>query len=108
MSLSLPLSLLFDHLFCCCICLCVSFYRLPHICLFVPLNFLPALYRAVRRRHCVGGGAPVNFGRRRRRDAGPKKTADAAARRGVGGQKQIFLRFTKNFVLSSKCSEGLF
>src|SRR6218665_1415773 len=23
--------------------------------------------RAVRRRHCVGGGAPVNFGRRRRR-----------------------------------------
>ena len=35
--------------------------------------------RAVRRRHCVGGGAPVNFGRRRRR--GPKKSA-AAARRG--------------------------
>jgi len=22
--------------------------------------------RAVRRRHCVGGGAPVNFGRRHR------------------------------------------
>src|SRR6218665_2073130 len=35
--------------------------------------------RAVRRRHCVGGGAPVNFGRRRRA-AGPKKSA--AARRG--------------------------
>src|SRR6218665_3918735 len=37
--------------------------------------------RAVRRRHYVGGGAPVNFGRRRRRAAGPKKSA-AAARRG--------------------------
>ena len=36
------------------------------------------------RRHCVGGGAPVNFGRRRRRVAGPNKSA-AAARRGVGG-----------------------
>jgi len=35
--------------------------------------------RAVRRRHCVGGGgAPVNFGRRRRRAAGPKKSAAAA------------------------------
>ena len=34
--------------------------------------------RAVRRRHGVGGGAPVNFGRRR---AGPKRSA-AAARRG--------------------------
>src|SRR6218665_1166068 len=31
--------------------------------------------RAVRRRHCVGGGAPVNFGGRRRRAAGPKKSA---------------------------------
>ena len=31
--------------------------------------------RAVRRRHCVGGGAPVNF----------------------GGQKQFFLRITKKF-----------
>jgi len=28
------------------------------------------LARAMRRRHCVGGGAPVNFGRRRRA-AGP-------------------------------------
>src|SRR6218665_1355455 len=53
--------------------------------------------RAVRRRHCVGGGAPVNFGRRRRRAAGPKKSAAAAARRGVGGQKHFFLRFTKKF-----------
>ena len=33
--------------------------------------------RAVRRRHCVGGGALVNFGRRRRA-AGPKKSAAAA------------------------------
>jgi len=35
--------------------------------------------RAVRRRHCVGGGAPVNFGRRRRA-AGPKKSAAWAAK----------------------------
>ena len=28
--------------------------------------------RAVRRRHYVGGSAPVNFGRRRRHAAGPK------------------------------------
>src|SRR6218665_1883624 len=41
--------------------------------------------RAVRRRHCVGGGAPVTFGGRRRRAAGPTKSA--AARRVVGGQK---------------------
>src|SRR6218665_1059135 len=57
--------------------------------------------RAVRRRHCVGGGAPVNFGRRRR--AGQFRSAAAArppgkkigggggaTRRGVGGQKQFF------------------
>src|SRR6218665_2916286 len=46
------------------------------------LKFLFLVYRsrAVRRRHCVGGGAPVNFGRRRRRAAGPTKSA--AARRG--------------------------
>src|SRR6218665_1589743 len=49
--------------------------------------------RAARRRHCVGGGAPVNFGRRRRRAAGPKKSA--AARR--GRPKHFFLRFTKKF-----------
>jgi len=35
--------------------------------------------RAVRRRHCVGGGAPINFGRRRGRGAGPKKSAAAWA-----------------------------
>jgi len=29
-------------------------------------------HRAVRRRNCVGGAAPVNFGRRRR-VAGPRK-----------------------------------
>src|SRR6218665_2037694 len=52
--------------------------------------------RAVRRRHCVGGGAPVNFGRRRRRAAGPKKTA-GGGRRGGGGQKYYFLRFTKKY-----------
>src|SRR6218665_130605 len=36
--------------------------------------------RPVRRRHCVGGGAPVNFGRRRRA-SGPKESTAAAARR---------------------------
>src|SRR6218665_1942338 len=41
---------------------------------------LQTQHRAVRRRHCVGGGAPVNFGRRRRRAAGPKKSAAGAAR----------------------------
>src|SRR6218665_1069615 len=35
---------------------------------------------AVRRRHCVGCGAPLNFGRRRCA-AGPKKLAAATARR---------------------------
>jgi len=39
--------------------------------------------KAVRRRHGVGGGAPVNFGRRRR---------------GVVCQKRLILQ--KNFVLS--------
>jgi len=32
----------------------------------------------VYRRHCVGGGAPVNFGRQRRCAASPKKSAAAA------------------------------
>src|SRR6218665_586513 len=38
-------------------------------------------YKAVCRRHCVGGGAPVNFGRRRRRAAGPKNGSGGGARR---------------------------
>jgi len=33
----------------------------------------------VRRRYFVGGGAPVNFGRRRQRAAGLKKSAGLAA-----------------------------
>src|SRR6218665_3127117 len=50
--------------------------------------------RAGRRLHWVGGGAPVNFGRRRRA-AGPKKSA--AARRGaeLAAKNSFFLRFTK-------------
>src|SRR6218665_2900910 len=43
------------------------------------------LSRAVRRRHGAGGGAPVNFGRRRRAP-GLKKLAAAAVRSGVGAQ----------------------
>ena len=54
----------------------------------------------MRRRHCVGGGgAPVNFG--------PKKSA-AAARRGVGGQKHFFIRFTKKFRSILKIFLGTF
>src|SRR6218665_3320388 len=65
--------------------------------------------RAVRRRHCVGGGAPVNFGRRGRRAAGPKKSAAAAAERGgVGGQKQFFLRYTNKFRSILKIFLGTF
>jgi len=47
--------------------------------------------RALRRRHCVGGGAPVNFGRRRR---------------GAGGQ--TFSKIPEKIVLSSKFSDDLF
>src|SRR6218665_4155048 len=60
-------------------------------------SIIEVLHRAVRRRHCAGGGARVNFGRRRRRPAGSKKSAAAAARRGVGCQKHFVLRFTKKF-----------
>jgi len=46
--------------------------------LFSTLSFLPNLVtRALRQRHCVGGGAPFNFGQRRRA-AGPKQLAVAA------------------------------
>src|SRR6218665_346629 len=61
--------------------------------------------RAVRRGHCVGGGAPVNFGRRRRA-AGPKKSAEARLLANI-----FFQRFPKkitNFVLSSKFSDNFF
>src|SRR6218665_533283 len=64
--------------------------------------------RAVRRRHCVGGGAPVNFGRRRRRAAGPKKSAAAGAAPGVDGPKYFFLRFTKKFRSILKIFLGTF
>ena len=64
--------------------------------------------KAVRRRHCVGGGALVNFGPRRRRAAGPNKSATAVARRGVSGQKQFFLRFTNKFRSILKIFLGTF
>jgi len=38
--------------------------------------------RALHRRYWVSGGAPINFGRRRGRAAGPKNRR----RRGVGGE----------------------
>jgi len=50
------------------------------------MRIFPHGSRALRRRHCVGGGAPVNFGRRRRAP-GPK----SRRRRGVGGQKINFV-----------------
>src|SRR6218665_2908399 len=59
--------------------------------------------RAACQRHCVGGGAPVNFGRRRRA-TGPKKSA--AARR--GRPKRFFLRFTKTFCSILKIFLGIF
>src|SRR6218665_4019659 len=40
----------------------------------------------MRGRHCVSGGAPVNFGRRPRRAGSSKKHR----RRGAGGQKSVF------------------
>ena len=51
--------------------------------------------RVVRRRHCVGGGAPVNVGRpppvqRNRRRL--------RRRRGVGRQKNFFQRFSKKIL----------
>ena len=58
---------------------------------FVSFLVFCRLIRAVRLRHYVGGGAPVNFGRRRwRRAAGPKKSAAAAA-------KRFFQRFPEKF-----------
>src|SRR6218665_1085248 len=48
--------------------------------------------RAVRRRHGVRGGAPVNFGRRRRRAAGPKNSAEARRWR----PKQLFSKIPEN------------
>src|SRR6218665_1654592 len=62
--------------------------------------------RAVRRRHCAAGGAPDNFGRRRR--GGPRPKKSAAGRRGVGGQKHFFLRFTKKFRSILKIFLGTF
>ena len=52
---------------------------------------------AARRSISVGGGA-----------AGLKKSAAAAARRGVGGQKHLFLRFTKKFRSILKIFLGTF
>src|SRR6218665_620494 len=51
-------------------------------------------HKAVRRLHSVGGGAPVNFCRPRRRAAGPKRAAVVARR----GQPR------SNFKLSEKIS----
>src|SRR6218665_1739709 len=48
----------------------------------VPQQFNPRnVRRALRRLHSVGGSAPVNLSRRRRRTPGPKKLA--AARRSL-------------------------
>src|SRR6218665_1424245 len=56
------------------------------------------MFRAVLRRHSVGGGAPVYFGRRRRAP-GQKKSA--------AWRRQILEKIYK-FVLSSKSSDDLF
>ena len=58
--------------------------------------------RAVRRRHCVGGGAPVNFGRRAQKvDVGGGGAASAV--------KNFFFKDSQNnFVLSSEFSDNIF
>ena len=53
--------------------------------------------RAVRRRHCVGGGAPVNFGRRWRPATGPKKSAAARWSPIFSKDPQKFRSVLKNF-----------
>ena len=60
---------------------------------------------AVRRRHCVGGSAPVNFGRRRRGAAGPKKSAAFAVR--LSRSKNVFSKihekisfYPQNFLMT--------
>src|SRR6218665_1924987 len=60
--------------------------------------------RALRLRLCGGGGAPVNFGRRRRHAAGPKQSAAARAARPIN----FFKGPRQNLVLSSTFSYDLF
>src|SRR6218665_3037979 len=54
---------------CCPLSLCAGRFTLLSSVTVIWWSHPPALRqcrsRAVRRRHCVGGGAPVNFGRRR-------------------------------------------
>src|SRR6218665_2362941 len=69
-------------------------------------NLLRLLTRAVRRRHCVGGGAPVNFGRRRRAPR-PQKTAGGARGGGGGAKKIFFLKLHKKNILFSKIHEKI-
>ena len=61
----------------------------------------------MRRRHFVGGGAPVNFGRRRRRAVGPKKSAAAAAAR-RGRPKTEFSKIHEKFRSILKMFLGTF
>ena len=62
--------------------------------------------RAVRRRHCVGGGASVNFGRRRRRAAGPKKSAAARAVKTFSSKIHEKISFyPQHFLVIEKCQK---
>src|SRR6218665_3005330 len=70
------------------VCMHVCVYACMYACTHIIAGLCMCVCtRAVRRRHCVGLGSPVNISRRRR-TAGPKKSA--TARPGVGGQKHFF------------------
>jgi len=69
------------------------------VCMWLVRPFEAVRPRAVRRRHGVGGGAPVNFGQQWRA-ASPKKWG--AARRGQ--PKEFFLKIPeKNFSHLQNC-----
>ena len=68
--------------------MCADAVRMLMVASFIDLRLARTVYkgrpRAVRRRHGVGGCAPINFGRRRWRAAGPKN------RRRRGWPKEYF------------------
>src|SRR6218665_2694896 len=68
-------------------------FHLPSPSLSMTHHYLPLASRprAVRRRHCVGGGAPVNFGRRRRGAAWGTKSSFSKIHEKISFYPQNFL-----------------